>query len=307
MPKGKSRRQLSEAEREEKRAGERELMAQAVESLRSSEGWQRWLRLRRHFHSYSFANQLLIAFQMPHATRVAGFRAWQKIGYAVRKGERSIRIWAPCPPSKQRMKKWREEGADPDKEPRTSFRMVSVFDRTQVDPIPDFPDPVDLDPPHSPLEGDSLGKFLLPLKALARAIGFGFAIQPTPAGVNGYCDPSGSLIVVRPLADDFSPNAQLSTAVHEVSHAIVSLEHGKDEPHLTYEEGEVVAETVAYLVCSTLGLDASASAVPYVASWGGGAEIERYGQLIDRLATTIEESLLGDEWIEPRDAAAVAV
>lgn len=57
------RRALSDEERAEKRAAERELMAKSIEELRSTEGWQRWLRVRRHFHSYSFHNQLLIALQ----------------------------------------------------------------------------------------------------------------------------------------------------------------------------------------------------------------------------------------------------
>lgn len=76
----KRRRALTDTERAEKRAAERNLMAQAIEQLRSSEGWQRWLRVRRHFHSYSFHNQLLIAYQRPGATRVAGFRRWLSLG-----------------------------------------------------------------------------------------------------------------------------------------------------------------------------------------------------------------------------------
>lgn len=123
-----SRGKLSESERAAKRAAERELMANAIEELRSSEGWQRWLSVRRHFHSYSFHNQLLIAFQRQSATRVAGFRRWLELGYAVRKGERGIRIWAPCPPSKRRMREWEEAGADPKERPHTHFRLVSVFD-----------------------------------------------------------------------------------------------------------------------------------------------------------------------------------
>ena len=58
-----SRPRLSEEDRAQKRAAERELMADAIEQLRSSEGWKRWLDVRRHFHSYSFHNQLLIAHQ----------------------------------------------------------------------------------------------------------------------------------------------------------------------------------------------------------------------------------------------------
>ena len=90
-----ARRRLTDAEREERRRRDRERSRQAVERLRTSEGWQRWLSLRRHFHRYSLGNQLLIALQKPEATRVTGFRTWLKLGYAVRRGERAIRIWVP--------------------------------------------------------------------------------------------------------------------------------------------------------------------------------------------------------------------
>jgi hypothetical protein len=121
---------MTEEERAERRAAEREQMREAVEALRSSEGWQRWLRVRRNFHTYSFHNQLMIAMQCPEATRVAGFRRWLELGYAVQKGEKAIpiRIWAPCPPSKKQVDRWRREGSIPDKEPRTYFRLVPVFD-----------------------------------------------------------------------------------------------------------------------------------------------------------------------------------
>jgi len=46
MPK---RTQLTEAEREQRRAADRAFVQQAVDALRSSEGWQRWLTTRRHF------------------------------------------------------------------------------------------------------------------------------------------------------------------------------------------------------------------------------------------------------------------
>jgi antirestriction factor ArdC-like protein len=78
------------------RAEARERMAAAVEALGSSEGWKRWLAVRHRFHHYSFKNQLLIAHQRPGATWVASFSHWLKLGYCVRKGERSIRIWKPC-------------------------------------------------------------------------------------------------------------------------------------------------------------------------------------------------------------------
>ena len=49
------RTHLSDEERAERRARDREYAREAVERLRSSEGWQRWLATRRHFHAYSLA------------------------------------------------------------------------------------------------------------------------------------------------------------------------------------------------------------------------------------------------------------
>src|SRR3954464_2257067 len=130
------RTQLSEAEREQRRAADRAFVQQAVEQLRSSEGWQRWLSTRRHFHSYSLRNQLLIAMQQPDATRVAGFKAWLALGCCVRRGETGLRIFAPCPPSKAKLQAWRDAGADPAERPRTFFRLTAVFDRSQVQELP---------------------------------------------------------------------------------------------------------------------------------------------------------------------------
>ena len=131
-------------------------------------GWQQWLAARRHFHAYSLANQLLIAMQKPEATRVAGFRAWLKLGYCVRKGESALRIWCPCPPSAKQLKEWQDAGADPKQRPRTRFRLGPVFDRSQVSELPPPAEPLPLDPPIHEIDGDDLAWALEPLTELAR-------------------------------------------------------------------------------------------------------------------------------------------
>jgi antirestriction protein ArdC len=289
----KHRRPLSEEERAEKRAAERKLMAEAIEQLRSSEGWQRWLRVRRHFHSYSLHNQLLIAFQAPGATRVAGFRRWLSLGYAVRKGERGLSIWAPCPPSKRKLQAWRDAGADPDERPRTYFRLVKVFDRAQVDPLPEFPGgPVVLDPPLEPVEGEGLAGLFEPLASFATTIGYTVAVEEISGSALGYCSPQRQHIGVEPISEEFSANAQVGVEIHELAHALVRFDRCEEDPDLTYGEEEVVVECVSHTVCSTVGLDTSGWSVPYMATWGEGDAIARYAELIDRLATRLEDAVL---------------
>jgi hypothetical protein len=86
----------TEREREQWRVRDRERLKVAAEQLLTSEGWQRWVgvRSRNGLARYSVNNQLLIALARPDATFVAGFHAWQELGYAVRKGERAIWILA---------------------------------------------------------------------------------------------------------------------------------------------------------------------------------------------------------------------
>jgi antirestriction protein ArdC len=286
------RRPSTEEERAERRAAEREQMREAVEALRTSEGWQRWLKVRRHFHSYSFHNQLMIAMQCPEATRVAGFRKWLEIGYCVRKGEHAIRIWAPCPPSKKQVAQWRAEGSMPDKEPRTYFRLVPVFDASQIAPLPEFPgEPVPLEPPHEPIAGKGLAGRLPGLVEFADSLELEVSVERIPGAAAGYHEPATGRIVVEDVGPGFSANAQVSVLVHELAHALVRIDRREDDPKLDYASEEVVVESVAYSVCAGLGLDSSGSSVPYVAGWAEGVEgdpIEAYAELIDRLARRLE-------------------
>jgi hypothetical protein len=98
-------------------------------------------------------NVLLIMLQHPTATRVAGFRAWLNLGWAVCKGQKAIKIWAPCPPSKKQLQAWRDAGAIPDERPRTHWRLASVFAQDPVAELPPPSVPASIDPPITEIQG----------------------------------------------------------------------------------------------------------------------------------------------------------
>lgn len=124
-----NRRRLSNQERGERRAADRERLHQAAQQLLTSDGWQRWVHVRARggLARLSLNNQLLVALSCPDATFVAGFKAWLALGYCVRKGETAIRIIAPMP-IKNRDD---DRQSDEDAQPRLLFKAVSVFDRTR--------------------------------------------------------------------------------------------------------------------------------------------------------------------------------
>lgn len=296
---------LSEHERAERRRADREFARHAVERLRSSEGWRAWLESRRHFRTYSLHNQLLIAMQCPNATHVAGFRAWLKLGYAVKRGEHAIRIWVPITPSRRQLKRWEDEGSDPSQQPRTSFRLGPVFDRSQVTPLPPPAIPSPVDPPTKEIEGDGFAAVLPRLVALAQEIGSVVQFEVIRGTARGWYELDTKRIVIE---KDMTPNAQVRTLIHETAHALLRADRREGDPRLDRAEEELIVESIAYTVCGALGLDTKGYSIPYLASWaqrGDMDSIEHATSLIDRLARRIEAAALDERPAEHDSASAV--
>jgi antirestriction protein ArdC len=230
--------------------------------------------------------------QRPTATRIAGFRAWLKLGYAVQRGEKAIRIWVPIPPSRNQIEEWEKRGGDPNERPCTYFKLGPVFDRAQVAPLPAPATPAPLDPPVREITGEDLAPFTPSLLALASEIGSVVEFEAMMGDRHGYYELESRRIAIR---GDMAPNAQVKTLIHELSHALLRAEPSKEDPQLTRAAEELVVESVAYTVCGALGLDSSCYSIPYLASWAAKDDIEtleRTATLIDRLARRIETAVL---------------
>jgi hypothetical protein len=287
----RQRNKPTDAERDARRNEDRERFEEAVSALLSSNGWERWMRTRRCFRTYSVNNQLLVALQRPQATRVAGFRAWLSLNRCVRKGERGIRIFAPMP-----VRERDAEGAvvvDPETgrpQSRTLFKSVAVFDVEQTEPLPDT-EPVPLEPPSRPITGDSHRELLPRLEALAEELAYAVEFRDLENDpCDGWCDAPGGLIVV---GSHLTANAQVRVLVHELAHAL-----GIGYEEFGRERAEVLVDCATYLVLQTAGLDVSGESVPYVASWGedGALEaVQAFAERIDEVARRIEDALADDQ------------
>lgn len=282
------RRQLTDAEREQRRRAQRKELEQALEALLTSDGWRRWLRTRATLHAYSVNNTLLIAHQAwargITPTHVAGFRAWLKLGRCVRKGERGLSIWAPM------RVKARDEDGEEAGEKKTVFRVAKVFDVSQTDPLPGT-EPAPLSPPSAPIEGDSHAHLLDPLVQLARDLGYTVVWSPEiVSGAKGLCHRRARRIeVLRTIA----PNYRVAVLVHELCHALVG-ERG-ELAAIDYALEEIVVESATYIACAAAGLATDVDSVPYVAGWAGDRDplevVAQAAALIDELARLIEDAI----------------
>jgi len=75
-------------------------------------------------HALSGLNTAIALLQYPGVTVVGGYRQWQAAGRQVKKGEKSLGIFAP-----------RSVKGDNDEELNVRFTMVNVFDISQTEEV----------------------------------------------------------------------------------------------------------------------------------------------------------------------------
>ena len=109
-----------------------EQLEAGVRAVFESDAYKAYLNCMSKFHNYSLNNTLLIALQRPDASLCASYTSWQRDhGRQVRKGEKGIKIIAPCK-YKSELEEIDESGR-PKVEERTGFKVVTTFDISQTD------------------------------------------------------------------------------------------------------------------------------------------------------------------------------
>lgn len=234
----------------------------------NSEALTAYLKTMSRFHRYSLGNTILIAFQNPEATHVAGFHAWKSIGRSVKKGEKGIMILAPIP---KRFKAGEGEGSNGNSDAREQtetkettaasgvwgFKVVYVFDVSQTEgkELPQF----------ATVQGDPAEKRDR-LKALIQSEGIGLSYSDRLGGAFGVSH-KGRIEVLSGL----TPAHEFSVLVHELAHELLHRDlKRRAETDKTVRETE--AEAIAYVVCQAIGLDTGSQHADYIKLYRGSVE-----------------------------------
>lgn len=133
--KTKEKRKLTPAQKEavkQKREWLKSLTKQA-----EAHGDPDWPVVTVEGHALSPTNCVLAIMQCPVAKTVGGFRQWKKHGRQVMKGQKGIAIWFPC---KTRQEDGDEGEGDGETQSRAFFRVGTVFDISQTEPLTERPD-----------------------------------------------------------------------------------------------------------------------------------------------------------------------
>lgn len=239
-----------------------------------SEAMRNYFRFMATFRNYSMGNQILIYSQRPSATLVKGFRGWNQYGRYVRKGEKGLMILAPLVGKS----KPREGELEKSTESRIfGFRATYVFDVSQTDGQP-LPDEGIQETKGDPgLYSDRLRQF-----ATARNI----VLKEVGADELGTALGSSSGGTIK-LKSDLEKAASFAVLAHEVAHEILHQGEARRERRTTTNQRELEAESVAFIVCTTIGLDHS-GASDYIKMYDGTKEgLQASLQFIQQTAQTI--------------------
>ncbi|MEW6287387.1 MAG: ArdC family protein [Chloroflexota bacterium] len=253
-------------------------LAELVDAAAASEEMRRYLKAVALFHEYSWFNALLIACQYPNATRVAGYKTWQKLGRQVRKGERGIVIAAPVF-SKTTIVKENEMGEKDEMEIErlVGFRDAYVFDISQTEGE-------DLSEPQW-WANRPADERLLALKA--RMLD---AIQKDGIKVVALDDMGGARGVsiggVIGVLDGDNSVGALSTLIHEWTHELQRRETVRPERNVR----EVEAEATAYVVLAHYGVELPENG-NYIALWQDDQPISKFFKSISKYARYILEKI----------------
>jgi hypothetical protein len=228
-------------------------------------------------------------------TRVAGFGTWKSLGYLIRKGSTGFGVFAPVRSRlrAEEIAEWQRTGRDPfdgEGRPRMvvrGFTVEYVFDRAQVELVPGREAPAE-EREWISQEGNGPAGLWSVLVRMTEGCGFALELRPAlpeDGGAHGWTNYATRVVWVNSECDDAE---RIRILAHETAgHIRCDHEHRK----VSRGQGEIEADSVAYIVLAALGLDISSSSVDYVAGWAPMDPGKR-AEAIKEAAATIRATAL---------------
>ena len=244
-------------------------LIEAVEAGKSDKLIE-YLKVMGRFHRYSAMNSLLIGFQFPDATHVAGFHTWRKLGRYVKTGSKGIAIMAPIV---WRKKIVNAQDDEPEEQVATFFKTVYIFDVSQTEgkPLPEF----------ACVRGDP-ADYTHRLEEFISGQGIKLEYSDKTGSAEGVS--CGGMIKVK---KGLTAAETFSVLVHELSHEI--LHRDKDHTPKERKVRETEAEAVAFVVCQGIGLDVGSCGSDYIQLYDGDKKMLL--ESLERIQRTAAEIL----------------
>ena len=239
------------------------------------------LSVMSRFHSYSLNNCILISLQCPHASYVAGYKAWQtNFNRQVKKGAKSIRIISPYI-----RKKKMEDGTEEDV--ITGFRQGYVFD---ISDTYQMPDREEIQIGVSDLEGnvENFKDFIAALTEISPAsVRYDLFDDKSTKGY--FCEQDNEIVI----QDGMTERQTMKTLVHEVAHSLLHTKAQLEDGTRDKRQIEIEAESVAFAVCTHYNVEVDEYSFPYIVGWARGEGERRVMQSLQIIQETTDKIIKG--------------
>ena len=251
--------------------------------------YKEYLDMINTFHKYSYYNSILIRVQCPNATKVASYKAWEKLNRQVKKGEKAISIFAPSfYKVKEKVKDENGDETDEEKEKQLcSFKPVAVFDYSQT-------------------EGEELPEISRKLDELLEdADTMIYALQDISPVDLEFADLTSDSIYdsgsEKILINQKNPESLIiKSMIQEIAKCELRKDAGKDQLTMMIE-----SESIGYIVSQYYGIDTSMYSFGEIAKWSGDKNIKQLKaslNSIKKISDEIIEKLDKNMGIEPATA-----
>lgn len=233
--------------------------------------WAAFLDGARRFHRYSPGNQLLLMLQGAHG-HVASYRTWHRIPAVdggqcqVARGETGLTIIAPMRVTARDVDEATGEEVVVAGAAR-GFKAIKVFHQGQLVAPPAIP----AQPLPRLLTGPDRWQHVW--AAVVSQLGDeGYPVRlHTRRPAEDWNGRTHFDVGYVEVMDHLEPPQRLKTLLHEWAH--VALRHGDTDPPIERHQRELEAESVAYLLGHTIGLDSTDYTIPYLASWSPDGDL----------------------------------
>ncbi|MCW2280149.1 ArdC-like ssDNA-binding domain-containing protein [Lactococcus lactis] len=260
-------------------------LREGISQYLDSDTFKNYLDFACQFQQYSYRNKMLIQAQNPNASLVAGYRAWQNKGRQVQRGQKALKIFVPnLVAQKGKDGKYLLDDEGKVIKAVKGFYLASVYDVSQTEGQP-LPKPI------YELEENIKApqKYEWYIKAIMELSPVPIKFSEIEGTAKGFFVPSEKEITIRP---GMSQTQTIKTMLHEVTHSIL---HDLPVPPFgspEYAQHEIEAESVAYMVANSLGIETQEYSFGYLASWTNlGLSLEKLEQSLDLICQQAQKMM----------------
>lgn len=256
-----------------------------IDQYLDSDTFKKYLDFACQFRQYSYRNKILIQAQNPKASLVAGYRAWQNKGRQVQRGQKALKIFAPNLVAKKGKdgKYLRDDEGKVIKEVK-GYYLTSVYDvrQTEGEPVPK---------PIYVLEENITNpqRYGWYIAAITKLSPVPIQFREIKDGARGQFIPSQHQIIIQ---EGMSQSQTIKTMLHEITHAMLHDIPVSPFGSPEYAQHEIEAESVAYMVANSLGIETQEYSFGYLASWADlGLSMGRLEKSLDLICQQAQKMM----------------